>query len=309
MSTNNNSLQLAEKNISDSVLARVNQLTETGGLVLPKDYSAANAIRYAWLQLSQMTDREGKKILDKVTKESVSQALFQMVQQGLSTAKNQGYFIPYGNTLSFSRNRYGTEAIAKRIKPDLCTSANVIFEGDVFEYRIDTTTGKKVVTNHEQKFENIDINKIKGAYAVVDGELTVMTIAQIRQAWNQGRQKGQSDAHKNFTDEMCIKTVIGRALKTFVNSSDDAYLYDEENVPEPVKTEEQEAEVLDMNEAPIAQPEPVNEPVSEPVNEPVTVEEAVVVQETPKQNKKAPTSEKKVEEASPSSNDEMMLKF
>lgn len=305
MSTNNNSLQLAEKNISDSVLARVNQLTETGGLVLPKDYSAANAIRYAWLQLSQMTDREGKKILEKVTKESVSQALFQMVQQGLSTAKKQGYFIPYGNTLSFEKNRYGTKAIAKRIKPDISTSETVIYENDIFEYEIDPKTGKKFLTQHKQSIDNIDISKIKGAYAVVDGVLTVMTMAQIRQAWNQGRQKGQSDAHKNFTDEMCLKTVIGRALKDFVNSSDDAYLYDEENVLEPVKTEEQEAEVLDMNEAPIAQPEPV----SEPVNEPVTVEEAVVVQETPKQNKKAPTSEKKVEEASPSSNDEMMLKF
>ena len=53
-----------------------------------------------------------------------------------------------------------------------------------------------------------------------------MTLAQIKAAWQQGATKGQSPAHKNFPAEMCKKTVIGRACKMVINSSDDAWLYD-----------------------------------------------------------------------------------
>ena len=109
--------------------------------------------------------------------------------------------------------------------------ANIIYEGDDFEYRINTDTGLTSIVKHEQKFDNVDINKIKGAYAIVtmpDGErqVTIMSIAQIRSAWGQGATKGASPAHKNFTDEMAKKTAIGRACKMLINSSDDAYLFD-----------------------------------------------------------------------------------
>ena len=51
-------------------------------------------------------------------------------------------------------------------------------------------------------------------------------MAQIRAAWGQGATKGGSPAHKNFAEEMAKKTVIGRACKAIINSSDDAWLYD-----------------------------------------------------------------------------------
>ena len=50
----------------------------------------------------------------------------------------------------------------------------------------------------------------------------VMNISQIKSAWNQGAAKGNSGAHKNFTDEMAKKTVINRACKNFVCTSDDS---------------------------------------------------------------------------------------
>ncbi|NCX33612.1 MAG: recombinase RecT, partial [Actinobacteria bacterium] len=67
----------------------------------------------------------------------------------------------------------------------------IIYEGDVFEYGIDTKTGRKYIIKHEQKFENISEEKIKGAYAIVlfaDGttDVDIMTIAQIRKSWEQG---------------------------------------------------------------------------------------------------------------------------
>ena len=87
------------------------------------------------------------------------------------------------------------------------------------------------IVKHSQKLENIDNSKIKGAYALVtlaDGttQVTIMSMQQIRAAWGQGVTKGNSPAHKNFAEEMAKKTVIGRACKAIINSSDDAWLYD-----------------------------------------------------------------------------------
>ena len=151
----------------------------------------------------------------------------------MSVSKNQGYFIAYGNKLEFQRSYFGTVALAKRVQGGIVTEpvANVIYEGDEFIYTIDPKTGLISIIKHDQKLENIDDSKIKAAYAIVtyaDGktQTTIMTLAQIKAAWQQGATKGQSPAHKNFPAEMCKKTVIGRACKMVINSSDDAWLYD-----------------------------------------------------------------------------------
>lgn len=219
-------------NISDQVLAKIEQFQQDGGLRLPANYSVENHLKSAWLILQALTDRNGKRALEVCTKASIANALFDMVLQGLSVSKKQGYFIVYGNTLEFQRSYFGTIALAKRaggIKGE--PVANVIYEGDDFIYAIDPKTGRKSIVKHDQRLENIDNNKIVGAYAIVtyaDGttEVTIMSMAQIRAAWNQGATKGNSPAHKNFTDEMAKKTVIGRACKAVINSSDDAWLYD-----------------------------------------------------------------------------------
>ncbi len=219
-------------NISDQVLAKIERFQQDGGLRLPANYSVENHMKSAWLVLQATTDRNGKRALDVCTKGSIANALFDMVLQGLSVSKKQGYFIVYGNTLEFQRSYFGTMALAKRaggIKGE--PVANVIYEGDEFIYMIDPKTGRKSIIKHEQKLENIDNSKIVGAYAIVTyaddtTEVTIMSMAQIRAAWNQGATKGNSPAHKNFTDEMAKKTVIGRACKAVINSSDDAWLYE-----------------------------------------------------------------------------------
>ena len=55
---------------------------------------------------------------------------------------------------------------------------------------------------------------------------------QIRNAWNMGAMKGGSPAHKNFPDQMAIKTVKSRAVKSFINSSNDEDLmsYEEKSI-------------------------------------------------------------------------------
>lgn len=228
-----NNRQMAKyENIADQVLNRIEQFQADGGITIPANYSVENNMKSAWLILQATEDRNGNKALSVCTKESIANALFDMVLQGLSVSKRQGYFIVYGNKLEFQRSYFGTVALAKRTggitKEPV---ANVIYEGDNFVYSIDPETARIKIIKHEQKIENIDNNKIKAAYALVtmpDGEtqVTIMSMQQIRAAWNQGATKGNSPAHKNFAEEMAKKTVIGRACKMIINSSDDAWLYE-----------------------------------------------------------------------------------
>lgn len=283
--TTKNAPALLQKDITDSVLLRVNEMEQAGNLVMPKNYSAANQIRAAWFTLQECKDRTGRMALDVCTKSSIANALFEMVVDGLSASKKQGYFIVYGDKLEFQRSYFGTVALAKRVGMQGNPVANVVYEGDDFAYCIDTDTGLTKITKHEQKFDNIDMDKIRGAYAIVtmpDGQkqVTLMTIQQIKSAWNQGAPKGQSPAHKNFTDEMCKKTVISRACKMIINSSDDAYLYEDKEYEEDSETRADEV----RNTARKAERKKVVEEVSfeevnansEPANDPAPAKESEV---------------------------------
>ena len=223
------------ENISEQVLNKIEKFQADGGLILPANYSVENHMKSAWLILQSTKDRDGNPALSVCTKDSIANALFDMVLQGLAVSKNQGYFIVYGNKLEFQRSYFGSVALAKRvggIKKE--PIANVIYEGDEFIYSIDPNTARIQIIKHEQKIENIDNSKIKAAYAFVtlaDGttQVTIMSMQQIRAAWQQGATKGNSPAHKNFAEEMAKKTVIGRACKMIINSSDDAWLYEGKN--------------------------------------------------------------------------------
>ncbi len=220
------------ENISEQVLSRIEQFQKDGSMILPKNYSVENHMKSAWLALQEVEDKEHHKALQICTKESIANSLLDMVLQGLSVSKKQGYFIVYGNKLIFQRSYFGTIALAKRAGGMVSEPvANVIYDGDDFQYEIDPKTAKVAIIKHSQKLENIDNSKIKGAYALVtlaDGttQVTIMSMQQIRAAWGQGATKGNSPAHKNFAEEMAKKTVIGRACKAIINSSDDAWLYD-----------------------------------------------------------------------------------
>ncbi len=220
------------ENISEQVLSRIEQFQKDGSIILPKNYSVENHMKSAWLALQEVEDKEHHKALQICTKESIANSLLDMVLQGLSVSKKQGYFIVYGNMLIFQRSYFGTIALAKRTGGIVSEPvANVIYDGDDFQYEIDPKTAKVSIIKHSQKLENIDNSKIKGAYALVtlaDGttQVTIMSMQQIRAAWGQGATKGNSPAHKNFAEEMAKKTVIGRACKAIINSSNDAWLYD-----------------------------------------------------------------------------------
>lgn len=251
----NKSVSVQEKSISDNVLNRVKELEKQGDITFPKNYNYSNALKSAQLILAETIDRDKKPVLQSCSKISIVNTLLDMTIQGLSPSKKQCYFIPFGGKLTLMKSYLGNIASTKRLTGVKDVFANIIYEKDVFEYKLDLETGCKVITKHEQSFENIDITKIKGAYAVITREdapnyVEIMNINQIKKSWAQGAAKGNSGAHVNFTDEMAKKSVINRACKNFVCTSDDSDIliesmnrtadYREEDIVETTKIEVKE---------------------------------------------------------------------
>jgi len=254
----NKELAVREKNISDAVLAKINAFQQSGQIKLPADYSPENALKAAYLILLETKNRDGALALTYCSKESVANALLKMVVWGLSPLKKQCDFIMYGNTLDCTPEYTGNIVLAKRYGKLKDINAIAIFKDDIFEFEVDTKTGRKRVTRHEQTLASIGSKELQGAYAVyelTDGTINteIMNMSQIRDAWNQGSMKGNSPAHKNFPDQMACKTVINRACKLLIRGSDDAVLYGSET-DEKVDTKYEDAqyEVLENgNKTPI----------------------------------------------------------
>ncbi len=250
-----NNQALVKKDTVDVVAQKINYFLQHGELRLPEDYSPENALKSAWLILQNTMDKEKRPVLTVCTKESIANALLDMVVQGLNPAKRQGYFIAYGNQLAFQRSYFGTMAITKRVDPTIQDIfSEVVYEGDTFKYKI--VRGNKEITQHEQSLENIDNKKIKAAYCVVfrDGQsrTEIMTFEELKQAWKQSQmhpidEKGNVKAgstHDKFTAEMAKKTVTNRTCKPIINSSSDSYLFKEsfhrsEEISAEVEVEEE----------------------------------------------------------------------
>lgn len=217
--TTKQEVSIIQKDITDSVNTSLTRLQEEG-LTLPANYNHSNALKSAFFALS---NNAGGNLLEICSKASVANALLDMVTQGLSPAKTQCYFIKYGDTCKLNRSYFGTQAVLKRLNNVKDIWANVIYQDDVFEYENDR--GREKLLSHKTAFENRD-KEIIGAYAIVqtgDEEvLTVMTKKEIDASWSQS--KTQQAVHKKFPQEMAKRTVINRAAKAFINTSDDSDL-------------------------------------------------------------------------------------
>ena len=225
MNSQNTALSKSEsREMVDTVLARVDKMEKAGEISFPPRYNPGNALRSAWLQIQETKDMNNRPALEVCTKESVANALLNTVIQGLSPAKKQVHYIVYGNQLQAQRSYFGTMAATKRIPGVVDVWADVVYEGDQFQAK--KVHGGWQVIQHESAPENIDPQKIRYAYAVVELEdeepfTEIMTWAQIQQSWAKSRSKAQP-VHKEFPDQMAKRTVINRACKMFFNTSDDS---------------------------------------------------------------------------------------
>lgn len=209
----------------DGLSAQIQEKTQYG-LSFPADYNPTNALMGAYLILKETCDKNGKNVLESCSQTSIATALMDMCTLGLNASKKQGYFIAYGGKCQFQKSYFGNITLARRNGMKKI-SAEIIYEGDTFKYHIEN--GEKIIDVHEQDFMNIDVEKIKGAYAVAtmdDGSIKVevMNISQLKKAWNQrqgGLKEDATSTHTKFRDQMAKKTVINRLCKMIGNTSTD----------------------------------------------------------------------------------------
>ena len=223
--TNQVAQQQKPTKLTDLVLDRVKQMQDTQDLSLPKNYNASNALNAAFLELQKVQDRNHRPALEVCSHDSIVKSLLDMTLQGLSPAKDQCYFIVYGNELQMQRSYFGTVAAVKRLDGVQKVRAEVVHQDDVFAIGANEDM-ELIVKQFIPKFENQD-KPIIGAFAMIKTDegtdFTVMTKKEIDQSWSQTRQKNNK-VQQNFSQEMAKRTVLNRAAKMFINTSDDSDL-------------------------------------------------------------------------------------
>lgn len=296
-----------QKSIADSVQAKVKEFQDRGELHFPAGYSPDNAMKSAWLILqSTKTGKDSgyKPALEVCTKDSVANALLDMVVQGLNPMKKQGYFIVYGKQLTFQRSYFGTMAVTKRVTGAKNIDAAVIYEGDEVDYEM--KNGRITNLTHKQKFGNIKKENLIGAYCIIElpnNEIytELMTIDELRKAWSKAQFWGKGEekekagsTHDEFKQEMAKKTVINRACKKFLNSSDDSSLIMDHFNGSDNRSEEAaiQAEIYEnANSEPIditPEPQYIEQQQQQPTT-PVQEAEYVEVQQKPVQEQQQAT--------------------
>ncbi|HFI5190563.1 TPA: recombinase RecT [Streptococcus agalactiae] len=209
--------ELTQKQVTSNVATRINQMKDSDGLMIAPKYSVSNALSSAYNAL------KNGNLLNK-DQDSIYNALLDMVTQGLSPAKNQCYFVPYGNAVKLTRSYFGTMKVVKQLPEVKDIYAEVIYKGD--EFKIKNENGRKVFVSHDTDWMNAD-NEIVGAYCIIEKEdsekiLTVMTKKEIDKSWSKAKTK---NVQNDFPQEMAKRTVINRAAKQFFNTSDDNDLF------------------------------------------------------------------------------------
>ncbi|WP_436676787.1 recombinase RecT [Lactiplantibacillus plantarum] len=272
----------------------IEDMKNNEGLSLPPDYSVGNALNSAYLILSDTS--KGQPLLDKCDQGSVIKALMNMAIQGLSPAKNQCYFIPYGNQLVMQRSYFGSISVVKRLSNVKDIQAQVVHKDDTF--KIGGENGVLVVKEFEPNFENLD-KPIIGAFAWIEDingnrTYTVMTKKDIDTSWSHAKTK---KVQNEFPEEMAKRTVINRAAKFYINSSSDNDLfvkavndttsseYENDN-PKDVTPAKRSlvADVAENKAEKVESAEPAKEPVRTAVKEAPSNDQEPVKDEADQQN-------------------------
>lgn len=209
--------ELSERQITSGVNKRIEE-KQNENFIVPPNYSLGNALSNAYYELKNSSSGN---LLSQCTDESIYISLLDMVAQGLSPAKKQCYFIKYGDKVQLRRSYFGTMKVVKELNEVKDIWAGVIFEGDVFKSEI--VNGRRRFVSHESDWENQD-NPIKGTYCIIkdinnEEYLTIMTKKQIDKAWSKAKTK---NVQIDFSDQMAMRTVINRAAKFFINTSNDS---------------------------------------------------------------------------------------
>ena len=211
--------ELTQKQVTSNVANRIEVMKGEGLLIAP-NYSVSNALSSAYYALKNSSSGN---LLQQCTQDSVYNALLEMVTQGLSPAKKQCYFIKYGSEVQLRMSYFGTVKTIKQLQDIKDVVANVVYEGDELEIAVEN--GRKKLVKHLTDWRNAD-KPIIAAYCIIsknDGDefFEIMTKAQIDKSWSKAKTK---NVQIDFPDQMAMRTVINRAAKLFINTSDDSDL-------------------------------------------------------------------------------------
>ena len=211
------------KDVSDTVLARINDMVDKQELKLPEGYNAGTALRQAMLIIQDTKDRNGKPALEVCTKTTAVNSLLNMCIQGLQPEKKQCYFITYGNELKLFRSYFGTIAALRNAVPSVGKIVtDIVHQGDEVEYGTSQYGERyiaRVVTDPLKNIEKPIAYVFCNIYSKT-GELlagSIMTWGQIQKSWAKSKAGGATQ--KEFPEEMAKRTVINRACKILLNSS------------------------------------------------------------------------------------------
>lgn len=262
-----NQIATSNNNVLQSVTNRVKEFQQKSEIHFPANYSPENALKSAWLILQETVDKDKKPVLQSCTQTSIANALLKMVTYGLNPSKNQCYFIAKGGKLKCDVSYHGEKAIAKSLPYVKDVNEMIVYGGDDFQYEI-INGGIIKITMHKQKLSNIKPDNIMAAYCTIekiDGSnfTVLMTWEQIKKSWehsqgwdNEKNRWRYKTPHQEQPDQMALRTVIRRACKHFVGSSDDSnlllkqyqaeYQKDEAEAIEEEISENANVEVLDV---------------------------------------------------------------
>ncbi len=191
-------------------------------LTVPEGYDLGSEMSLAMMKIAQTSDRNQRNALAVCTKESILTALKNMAINGLSMSRNQCYPIVYGNVLQIQRSYFGTIASLERMFPEYKITANVIYQGDEYDYVYNEDTSCYEIKNLKSSLKNKN-NPIEGAFGFIKDRTTgrsvyseCMTMEEISKAWSHAKT---DKVQKEFPQEMAKRTLINRMCKTFVNKN------------------------------------------------------------------------------------------
>ena len=175
---------------------------------LPKHMSADRMARVALTTINKTPK------LAQCTQESFFSALMTCSQLGLEPDGRLAHLIPYGNQCQLIIDYKGLVDLAYRSKEVLSIHADVIYEGDEFEY--DLGQVKRHTPYAWRKDKPEEKGKLLGAYCIVKMQGAekheVMAVDEI-EAIKKRSKSGTSGPWVTDFNEMAKKTVFKRASK------------------------------------------------------------------------------------------------
>lgn len=192
-------------------------------LAVPEGYNVGNEVASLMFAISQTKDKNGNGVFDVCSSDQIMNQVRDCILNGLSISKKHVWPIIYGGKLSLQRSVYGTVAAFKYLFSDYEIGANVLYEGDTYDYCTDDVANYNYITNVHSSLENRDKNII-AAYGSIYNVHTkeriygcVMTWAEIQKNWSKSKNPDNS-VQKDFPQEMAKRTLINRMVKMYVNS-------------------------------------------------------------------------------------------